>query len=381
MAKTVRSIFASLRLPCLLLGLLIANSISAQADDEPLAEFPIDCPRSLVSVPVYTVGGKSDFILDTGATLSMYSSALDWPSEPVKVENVRTSSRDREVPLYRRPPTRIGSLDVPGNDLVVAIDFTELSSVWGRQIDGLIGMDVLSRYVIQFDFDARFVRFLDAVPADCGTRIPLGLSPQKQPMIQVEVAGEQITVGIDTGSTRELNVRLTRWRQLQSQNRLSRTRVIKLASAGGIAYSNQALIDGFKVAEHSFDKIQIGTSQVESIGVGFLARHLVTFDFPNKAIYLKPGKLFSTPLPRDASGLSLISKDDQIVIVAVAEGSPASKEGLKKGDCIVSIDTQAAQKWSLTALRTLLTKSGDVVAITVNRGNQSFEFSVGLVDY
>ena len=381
MAKTIRLVFTSFKFPSLLLGLLIVIQTSVEANDEPLAEFSIDSPRSLISVPVHTLGGKFDFIIDTGATLSVYSSTLNWPGEPVKVEIARTASRDREVPLYRRPPTRIGQLQIPGNDLVVAIDFTELSGAWGRRIDGLIGMDVLNRYVIQLDFDARIVRFLNAAPADCGTRIPLGLSRQKQPTIPVEVAGEQIEARIDTGSAKELDVSLTRWRKLQSQNRLSRTRVIKLASAGGIVYSNQALIDGFKVADDSFDKIQIGTNQVESIGVGFLARYLVTFDFPNKAIYLKPGKLFSTPLPRDASGISLISKDEQIVIAAVAEGSPASKKGIKKGDCIVSVNSQAAKNWSLTELRNLMTKSGDVVVLTVKRENQSFEFSVSLDDY
>lgn len=381
MAKLIRSVFVSLRFPLLLHGLLFTVSISAAADDKPLAEFSIDSPRSLVSVPVHTLGEKLEFIIDTGSTLSVYSSNLEWPDEPVKVEIARTTSRDREVPLYRRPPTRIGQLPVPGNDLVVALDFSELSSARGRQIDGLIGMDVLSRYVIQFDFDARFVRFFDAVPADCGTRIPLSLSPQKQPTIPVELAGDMIEARIDTGSAQELDVGLARWRTLQSKNRLFRTRVIKFASAGGITYSNQALIDGFKVGEHSFNKIQIGTSQVESIGVGFLARYLVTFDFPNKAIYLKPGKLFSTPLPRDASGISLISKNEQIVIAGVAEGSPASKEDIKKGDCILSVNSQVAKKWSLPELRNLLTKSGDVVALTVKRENQLFEVSLGLDDY
>ena len=62
-----------------------------------------------------------------------------------------------------------------------------------------------------------------------------------------------------------------------------------------------------------------------------------------------------------------------LLVVAVAEGSPAERAGLQRGDVITHIDGEAVEDGRLTMHRIAMLRPGDTVGVSVQRGRQSLE--------
>jgi S1-C subfamily serine protease len=97
----------------------------------------------------------------------------------------------------------------------------------------------------------------------------------------------------------------------------------------------------------------------------------VTFDFPKRVMYLKPGKEFAQADSWDLSGLHIWRVNGEIVIDAVDAGSPSESVGLKKNDAFVLVDNLPIAGFSLNRLRAMLRDPTRSVAITVRRGEKT----------
>lgn len=70
---------------------------------------------------------------------------------------------------------------------------------------------------------------------------------------------------------------------------------------------------------------------------------------------------------------SLAGGGAALAVVALAEGSPANKAGIRLGDIITHIDGEPVQDGRLTMHRIALLRPGDTVEISVQRNQQSLE--------
>ena len=66
-------------------------------------------------------------------------------------------------------------------------------------------------------------------------------------------------------------------------------------------------------------------------------------------------------------------RSKSLLVAGVAEGSPAQKAGLLRGDIITHIDNEPVKDGRLTMHRIALLRPGDTVGISVQRGQQSLE--------
>jgi hypothetical protein len=104
------------------------------------------------------------------------------------------------------------------------------------------------------------------------------------------------------------------------------------------------------------------------LGLAFLRRHVVTFDFPNGLLYLRPGKRFETVEEHDMSGLHLLRKDNKTFVHSVDRESPAALSGVEPGDVIRNINGREAESISIHEIReTLRSKPGATVSLTIDR--------------
>lgn len=106
------------------------------------------------------------------------------------------------------------------------------------------------------------------------------------------------------------------------------------------------------------------------LGLSFLSRHMVTFDFPGNKIYLKKGKQFRKTDEANMSGLHIILVSGKVVVYAVDENSPARKAGIKAQDVIQKVSGKDANVFDICHIRRLL-KAGDQhkITITIKRDN------------
>jgi len=107
------------------------------------------------------------------------------------------------------------------------------------------------------------------------------------------------------------------------------------------------------------------------LGLKFLRRHIVTIDFANRTLFLKPSSLFTELEIADMSGLHIVRQNLDTVIYAVDPGSPAAQAKLAAGDVIESINGKAAATLTLREVRRALkSQDNDPVLVGIRRGNQ-----------
>jgi hypothetical protein len=146
---------------------------------------------------------------------------------------------------------------------------------------GILGMDVLGHYCIQLDFDAGKMRFLNDEQADkqtWGRAFPIVALNAKdaRPAVAGNLFGAQGPHSlIDSGYITSGWLMPQYYRQWTNQ---------AVPPAPGEARAPDGRFGG-----ETYPQVSLRVEDVESDGLGlaFLARHLVTLDFPKQTLYLK----------------------------------------------------------------------------------------------
>ncbi len=120
-----------------------------------------------------------------------------------------------------------------------------------------------------------------------------------------------------------------------------------------------------------------------NIGGGVLKRYVVTFDYANNTMYVKPTTGPVADLDSyDRAGSWFNIDGDAFKVIDVTAGGPADQAGLKVGDEIAAIDGTPAKDLHLFAVRERLrnTAPGTVVRFTVLRDGKPVDLKVTLRD-
>ncbi len=222
-----------------------------------------------------------------------------------------------------------------------------------RPVDGLIGFEVLARFVTTFDYDAG--RIVLTVPSAAGalpgTTIPFVFNAT-QPMVACAIAGVPGSCTIDTGSRVSLSVMSPFIAAHPAVVPPSATAVgangfgVGGASLGRLGRTTLAL-GGFTipdiVADLSTQKQGALADPFVSgnIGAGVFKRFTVTFDYPHQTMALAPGRAFAARDGYERAGVFVVSQAGKVVIADVRPGTPAAEAGLARGDAIATVDGTA----------------------------------------
>lgn len=218
-------------------------------------------------------GEALPFIVDTGSPGTLFDRSL-MPKLgghlPLGTWTVPMAGEKQKSGVYWEPKLFLGNTRLKTGRLCAAVDFSQLSKQVGHPIRGILAMDCLKHYCIQLDFQAGKMRFLDPRQlevAKLGKAYPLSLSLYSQLFTDHPslAGGKRAPLLVDTGNNGDGEVQRgaikghdSGWVHLQE------------CVWGDETYTNL--------------NVQIGGNV---IGLGFLARHLVTFDFPKRVMYLK----------------------------------------------------------------------------------------------
>ncbi len=232
-------------------------------------------------------GEELPFFVDTGTAATLFDKSL----EPKLGKRFGTKtfwnfSTKSKVGVYAAPNLYLESTRLRTGRRVYSGDFRQLSQKAGRPVMGILGMDCLRHYCIQLDFEAGKMRFLDPAHADVaipGTAFPLTFSfPVRLPFIHHGslAGGKDIDLLVDTGYDADGACASGR---PQRQPREQKSREKGQAVNQEPVYTSLAkcIWNG-----ETYTNLLIGKEK-DLIGLRFLARHLVTFDFPNRRMYLK----------------------------------------------------------------------------------------------
>lgn len=290
------------------------------------------------------------------------------------------------VELHRFERAAINDFVLADEGIAEVGDLTLIRDSSGYDVDGILGVDLLQRHVVQFDFDAGRLRFLSAVPADSGTKLRVRYTTNGQPAVAASVDNNTSAWFIvDTGC--------------QGPNRYEESLFWELAGCGAIReiqrHDDQFLVPraienripcatGFanRTAVGPFmhrDLIIVTHRSVNLLGLDYLSRYVVTLDFPNGALYLKPGAAFERQERTDTSGVSVVRQGRRYVVATAESGSPAETAGLKVGDVISRINRLESCDLTLFQVRNLLWQDGGTAELTVLRGDLTIETTLKCV--
>lgn len=231
----------------------------------------------------------------------------------------------------------------------------------GVPVDGLIGAEVLARFVTVFDYEHSRVTFKLPGAAAAGAGVPF-VFDGTQPEVPCAIDGIAAQCTIDSGSRSSLDLFapfIARNPAVVSADataaglngfgvgggdmgRLGRLPSLKI---GGFELKN--LVAGFSGASSGAFAVP---GVAANIGGAVLKRFTVTYDYPRQTMSLEPNGSFAVPDEYERSGMFLIARDG-VVVADVRPGTPAAEAGVVKGDAIVGIDGTPVAQLTLRGVR------------------------------
>lgn len=183
---------------------------------------------------------------------------------------------------------------------------------------------------------------------------------------------------LDTGASTTGTLSPAIFNDLAQKGMLKTLKQSKVLTVSGISTRQVGRVQFLAVKASIVRNPVVKMSDSNLLGLGFWSRHVATFDFPNKVIYLREGVRFKEPDRYDLSGLHLLRIVGAAVVHSVDNQSRAATAGIEANDVIVKINDQMVEQRSMFAIRRILSVEGDEVATTANRREEEFDVAFSL---
>lgn len=338
------------------------------------------------------------FIFDTGASATVVSQKearqLHLGSDGFTY--VRTSKGPSLA--YYSENNEISLQDlVIGDVRVTQLSLEHLDRVMERQVDGIIGHDLLNEFVIMVNYDKYALEFYDPKLFQA----PTDFTPHHielisgRPYIDAALTlsnGEKLQgrFQLDNGSGSSITVYSPFVDEHNLSSKVGRTNLIYTMSFAGITDKNYAgRLQRLDVGNYQLTNIPIRLNRsryqkrafkdgIGHIGNEVLKRFNIAFDYSRGVSYWNPNSSFVEEFKAAYSGLVVKSdrKDPRVYVKHVFENSPAFHAGLAKDDEIVMINNIKTEGRSSHEVNDLLNKTSRDIEIVIRRNNEVKKLSL-----
>ncbi len=349
-------------------------------------------------------GGAPDhFLFDTGASVTVLDSA--WAAE----HGLRTSGRMQASGAGASGGatfTTLGSLRIASasGDGIALTDVKaavldvnpSFEPMFWRRMAGVIGYDIISRFVVTIDYDDSVLVLHDPATYEYkGIEKPL-------PMVMngtvpaLKGAFEGVDEGLfrlDVGSSSTVDVHTPFARDKGLRHRMGRVQTVDGVGFGGSFTTEIGRLRGMSLGPYEWDDPIISVSNstegafasedfAGNIGNRILERFKVTFDYQRRTVTLEPGRRYGDRDWLTRSGLLLTRTNGVTRVGSVLPASPAAHAGLLDGDVVVELDGRPVASYDLPEASALLDDGevGRKVAMTVRRGDHDVKLKLKLAD-
>ncbi|HEU4561062.1 MAG TPA: PDZ domain-containing protein [Longimicrobium sp.] len=368
--------------------------------DTPIAEIPFVLHGDYVLLQASVNGKLGSFVLDTGSSVSTLDA--EWADTAAHVRVVATGQQVQGAASVRSSTgetdsLRIGTVEM-GRTQMALIPLGPVSRARGMRLDGTIGFDFLSRYVVEIDYRAQRLRLYR--PAGwtyrgAGMAVPISLQ-MRIPVVEATIAPAgraplTARLALDLGSG-NLAVRLVApFVETHGLAQLPGIDAPIGTGVGGTIVGRLARLDsmslgtlrvaaptvGLALRREGF----FGATWVDgTLGSSIFRRTTLILDYPRSRVIFEPGPGFDAPFEVDMSGMSLAgAPGEPVAVTYVVAGSPAAQAGIAPGDVLVSVDGTAATPETIDAIRAALRSGpGATRRLVLRRGTQTREATITL---
>jgi PDZ domain-containing protein/aspartyl protease len=299
-----------------------------------------------------------------------------------------------EAGFARGVTFQIGELTLANQNIGV-LPFAS-KAVEGFEERGMLGFEVLRRFVTEIDYGAGTITFIDPAkfhPKDQGVAVPFVFSDHL-PQVNGAFEGAPGRFNIDTGSRVELT--LTKPFVDDAGLIAKHPKGVTAVDGWGVGGPSRSYVTRgteFTLGPVKIDDLVVGFSTQSkgafadptyqgNVGTALLKRFKVTFDYDHEVMYLKRLAKPADVDVFDRAGIWINQSPDGFKIVDLTAGSAAADAGLKVGDEITSVDGATAQGIALTDMRQRLRDepAGTAVKLTVRSGDATKDVVLTLKD-
>jgi len=365
---------------------------------------PFKLINNLIVIPIKINNSKIYyFILDSGVRTPIITE-LDY-NDSIKLNYLRKQKihglgKGDPLEVYFSTHNDFSIFNIIHSNLnayFLAENVFHLSAKMGTQINGLIGYDIFKNFIVKIDYAGKkLILYNPALYSQKKNRrwttLPLEINNKKAYLRTVieQEDGSKIPVKLllDTGSS------LALWLSVESDSLLKLPSKYKETFLGkglnGEIYGKKSRIKSVYIGKYkltnptaSFPDSSSVLNTIKkdnrngSLGAEILRRFTVIIDYYNKEISFLPNHNLHDEFKYDRSGIEIYVPYPGLpfyVIHRIRKDSPADKAGLKKGDQILSINSNKNINLTLNQIHGILRrKDGYKIKMKVQRDNEVIE--------
>ncbi len=365
-----------------------------------VAQIPVELAANQIFVPVrINASQPSLFFIDSGQASSVIDEVrvgeLGLSAVPSPQANATGNATDtKEVP---DPVLILPSLGIRMPSLQ-ALSLAGLSGQLGRQIQGVVGEDILQLFVVEIDYDRQSVRLYDPNSFEYsgkGAILPLAIT-NTLPTIRakVDIPGKkpfEAAFVLDTSFPGAVGFS----KAFSDAHKLTshlKTRPSSLPAIAADATPLQGRIKELQLGPFIFAEPVATFSQARegpplnpdvagAIGGEVLRRFRLTLDYSRQRLILETNRHIRELFEEDMSGMVLIAEGPSLNTIRVAdvhEHSPAASAGIKKGDILAGVGGQPAIEYKLSDLREMFRHLEVEYKLTFDRNGKSVDLKIKL---
>lgn len=359
---------------------------------------PVVIANHHVFVPVTLDGHPLRFMLDTGGV------NLVAEATARRIGLARVGAMEARGPGERSVDSgfaRVGRLEIGGavtleRQLLRVIDMPGFDDVEGLRVDGVLGVEVFKRLVVQVDYAGATLTLADSASfasPPSAQSLPLAFFGHF-PGVVASLDGVEGQFWLDTGNRGGvvLHAPFVAAHGLDGRYHPSAETTIgwgiggraqgRLARGGRLSLGGLGIDGPVLRLPRAQDGPLAMRDVAGNIGGEILGRFVVTFDYARRVVHLVPNADAGRPFPADRSGLWINRHPRGAVVAALMAGGPAEVAGLRVDDVIEAVDGRPAGGLGLAALRERLAGSpaGGSLAIEARRGDRVIEVALRLRD-
>ncbi|HWY57297.1 MAG TPA: retropepsin-like aspartic protease [Terriglobales bacterium] len=271
--------------------------------------FSFDWHKGMIFVPVSINGSKPlSFVLDSGSTRTLIDRQLaaTLGLKAFGAGSLQGAGAGRiRLEFIHDVSIALPGVESRGYELSTA-ELQPLEATLGVKVDGILGFEVFSRFVVTVDYETKSLTFTipDAFhPSNAALELPIEIR-DKWPFVKAElVLPGPVTVQdsflIDSGSSDAVDHPIV----MNLQSRVSAQSGVGLGTPvqGATAQATSFRLGRYTLAGPIVSCCGASEATSKLIGSEVLRRFTVTFDYPSSRIFITPNSHFGKPFSLDSN--------------------------------------------------------------------------------
>jgi hypothetical protein len=329
---------------------------------------PVDLVDNHVYLSVMLNGkGPYRFIYDTGGANIVDPAVAQEIGATGRgsIQGGGVGSATESVSFAKVNSLQIGAATVRNQVFGIAPTRMGFGISGGQPVDGLIGFEVLSRFITTFDYanDAVVLSMPGGGPPPAGAAILRFVLHDRQPQFACAIDAIASQCTLDTGARDSI----TLMGPFIAAHPQIVPATLSAVGVNGFGFGGPALGKLGRIQSVSFGGFTLPsvvgdfTTQEKgalaepfvaaNVGGNIWRRFTLTLDYGQQTMALSPNASFDQPDTYERAGLFLLNRGGKYVVLDSRPGTAAAQAGILKGDTIDSVDGRLVSGMTLQAVR------------------------------